>query len=502
MKPINGCSWLAALLIVPAAALAQTEVPQTAATAGPPVQRISTATALSTEQLGSITSVRELPDGRVLVNDGTRRRLLLMDTTLRTVEVVLDSLSEIANTYGTRPAALIPFRGDTTLFVDPASYAIVVIDPAGKPVRVRSVWKVQEIGYYTSSTGMYGWPGVDSKGRIVYRIPAQPAPPRVRPPAGVPYIPSQPDSAFIIAVDLDTRMADTLGYIRIPRSEMVVRQSGEGFFFLDQAVNPMPSTDEWALLPDGTVAFVRWRDYRVEYRTVDGTVTSSGKLPFEWQRITDDDKQRMVDSVRAVQQKNARNSWISSIIRWVNLYNRDYPVGFTIPDDYVPTPGFAKDWIFPTGMKFPENYMYACPPGVEPNSAAIRVVASGNAPATGAARTPPCVPAPVMFGGGTAPPVPTLRPITVMGAAEMPDYRPPIGAGSVRADAEGNLWIRTNPPKPVPGPVYDIVSRQGELVNRLQLPPGYTLVGFGKDKVVYLSMRDASGIHLARIRLR
>ena len=33
-------------------------------------------------------------------------------------------------------------------------------------------------------------------------------------------------------------------------------------------------------------------------------------------------------------------------------------------------------------------------------------------------------------------------------------------------------------------------------------PTGYTLVGFGRDKVVYLSMRDARGIHLARVRLR
>ena len=43
---------------------------------------------------------------------------------------------------------------------------------------------------------------------------------------------------------------------------------------------------------------------------------------------------------------------------------------------------------------------------------------------------------------------------------------------------------------------------QGELVDRLQLPSGYSLMGFGKGKVVYLSMRDAQGIHLARVQLR
>ena len=90
-----------------------------------------------------------------------------------------------------------------------------------------------------------------------------------------------------------------------------------------------------------------------------------------------------------------------------------------------------------------------------------------------------------------------------MPAAELPDYRPPLPGASARADADGNLWIRTIPSKPIPGgTVYDIVSAQGELVDRLQLPPGYTLVGFGKGKVVYLSTRDAKGIHLARVRLK
>jgi len=116
---------------------------------------------------------------------------------------------------------------------------------------------------------------------------------------------------------------------------------------------------------------------------------------------------------------------------------------------------------------------------------------------------PSCMPAPIVVGGGNVPPPPTIRPVNVMAPSELPDFRPPFTTGAVRADLDGNLWIRTVPPKPIPGgPVYDIVSRAGELVNRIQLPPGYTLVGFGRDRVVYLSMRDAKGIHLARVRLR
>ena len=86
---------------------------------------------------------------------------------------------------------------------------------------------------------------------IVYRMSAQAAPPKVAPPAGVPYIPQDPDSAFIVAIDLDTRKLDTLGSIRTPKSLISIRQSAEGFFSISQTISPLPTTDEWAVLPDG-----------------------------------------------------------------------------------------------------------------------------------------------------------------------------------------------------------------------------------------------------------
>ena len=58
------------------------------------------------------------------------------------------------------------------------------------------------------------------KGRIVYRVPARPGPPLIPPPRGVPYFPPEPDSAFIVAIDLETRRIDTLGAIRIPKSTL------------------------------------------------------------------------------------------------------------------------------------------------------------------------------------------------------------------------------------------------------------------------------------------
>lgn len=501
----NFIGWLVfVMLLLPARAGAQQDSMPRSTTSGPPIQRIATASAVSTERIGNIIGVRELPDGRVLVNDGMRRRLLLMDTSMKTVGVVLDSLSDVSNTYGTRPGALIPFRGDTTLFVDPASFAVVVLDPEGKMVRVRSVWRVEDIPFFTNTSGSFGWPGVDGKGRIVYRVAARPAPPRVRPPAGVPYIPAEPDSAFVVAMDIDTRKADTLGSIRIPRRDIRLRRTTEGMIMFDQVVFPLPTTDEWAVLPDGTTAFLRWRDYRIEYLQPDGTIKSSAKLPFDWQRLTDNDKQRIVDSVRVAQQKQSQTQYITAMIRWVNMYGRGYPQGFEVPEGYTPPPGFAKDWMLPPGVKFPERYMYACAPGVEPES--TPPAPSGPTPPgmpSGMPAMPSCVPAPIISTGGMVPPAPTPRSVLVASPSDLPDFKPPFGTGAMVPDRDGNLWIRTIPAKPIPGgPVYDVINPQGELESRMQLPPGYTIVGFGKNKVVYLSMRDATGIHLARVRLR
>jgi hypothetical protein len=38
--------------------------------------------------------------------------------------------------------------------------------------------------------------------------------------------------------------------------------------------------------------------------------------------------------------------------------------------------------------------------------------------------------------------------------------------------------------------VYDVINRKGELVERVQIPVGRTITGFGAGGVVYLTTRD------------
>lgn len=469
---------------------------------GPPIRRIESASALSTEQLGNIATVRELSGGRVLLNDATRRRLLLLDSTLKVISVVLDSLTEVENAYGTRGGTLIAYRGDSTLFADPGTFAMLVLDGNAKIVRVRSVPRAQDAGLLTGIGTSNGVAALDGKGRLVYRMNAEAARPIAPPRSDMPYMPQQPDSAFVVAIDLNTRKLDTLGAYKIPKIVYSYSRSEFGFE-TRSAFPPLPLVDDWAALPNGTVAFVRGRDFRIDYINPDGTKSSSEKLAFPWVRMTDDDKTRFVDSMKTVETKNAQSNFVSQMITWSNVLNKPYPASFKVPDGYELRNGFPNDWILPSGMKFPANYVYACPltlPGT--NTPAPQTTSVPIGP-NGAPRCYPNEFANYYGGGGYTPPAPTYRAPTLIPVSEMPDYKPPLPQNSVRADADGNLWIRTVQMKPMPGgQIFDIVNPKGELFDRIQIPPGYQLAGFGAGKVVYLQVRDAQGLHLARVRLR
>lgn len=496
----------------PAAGAAQ-EAP---ALPGPPVRRIATAQAISTEPLGAINNIRHLSDGRVLLNDGTRRRLLMLDSSLKLITVVLDSLTEVQNAYGTRAGTIIPYLGDSTVFIDPATLAMLVLDPAGRITRVRAVPRAQDVNFITNATFQFGVPGFDRAGRLVHRINATTAPPAVAPPPGMPYFPSPPDSAFIVGVHLDTRKSDTLGVVKIPRVVYSMRMEPEGYYNINMVPNPLPLTDDWALLSDGTIAFLRGQDYRIEYRAPDGTITSSEKQPFPWVRLTDDDKVRFADSAKAVQIANAQREFATQMIAWSNLLNKPYPATFTPPEGYTPPPGLPADWILPKGVSFPANYVPACPPGVEPPAGAVmgmpgmaiteaRAAAAPPSEPAGAAPRPNCTRTyyAEMYGSGYTPPAPIYRAPTLVRPSDLPDYKPPVALTSAKADADGNLWVRALPMRPNPGGIiYDVIDRSGVMVDRIQLPPAYQLVGFGPGRIVYLSNRDATGLHLSRVRLQ
>ena len=421
--------------------------PPASAQSRPPVRQLGAVIARSTEPLGSVMSVRHLPGGRVLVNDAVSRRVVLLDSALATSTVVADTTSATGHAYGARLAGLIPYRGDSTLFVDPASMSMLVLDPAGKVGRVMSVPRSQDAGALAGPLG--GNAGFDAQGRLVYR-----SMPQFRmmggPAGGPPQMAPMPDSAAIVRVDLATRTVDTVGFVKVPRPNMQASRGENGRMTFTTEINPLPIVDEWAVLADGSVAIVRGRDYHVDLVRGDGTRQAAPKIPFDWQRLSDEDKAAFIDSVKA-----ARARLLAS----------------------APAGGGAAGGAG------------AGDPGVP--LVVTTIIGGGGGGGGGGAAA----------GGGAG----RGGNVEFVSPSELPDYKPAFFAGAVRADADGHLWIRTIPTQRLEGgPVYDVVNSQGVLVDRVQVPAGRTVVGFGSGGVVYLVAREpgVATVHLERAHIR
>src|SRR3954465_5257984 len=268
----------------------------------PPVRQLGPVTAVGKEPLGAISGVRQLSDGRVIVNDIIGRRVLMFDSTLSSVTVIADTTSATANAYGVNPGGLIAFRGDSTLFVDPASLSMLLIDPNGKITRVMSAPRAQDVGFLVG--GPFGNPGFDPSGKLVYRAPPNfGAFGRPGPGAGPGQFPTPPDSAALVRFDLNTRKLDTATFFKTPKISLNITQSPDGGVRVTTNVNPLPQGDDWALLPDGTIALVRSKDFHIDWLHPDGKVTSSPKISFNWERLTDEAKVAFIDSARVAIEK-------------------------------------------------------------------------------------------------------------------------------------------------------------------------------------------------------
>ena len=365
-----------------------------------PVVDLPRATVRTRTTLGGVIGVREV-GGAVLVNDASRRQLLLYDTTLSASQVVLDSVEGMPNSYGRFGVPLVPHVGDSSLMADLSSGpgTLLVLDARGRVARSFALPNALDVSAFASGTG-----GVDNRGRILYRAGNY-----VRmPPAGT--VGAQEvfvDSSPLLRADVDARRVDTIGRVSRNSSEHTrIDRTDPKKVVRTVVINPLPAPDEWAVLSDGSVAIVRGRDYRIDWIRPDGA-TSSTRLPFDWKRVSDGDKRKLIDSARAT---------------------------FTAP---------GNAWA---------------PPSLE-----------------------------------------------VVAPTDIPDYYPAIREGAAMADLDNRLWVLpTTSSRSRRGElVYDVVSAKGELVQRVRLPMGRFIAGFGRNGVVYMLVGSkAAGFHLERTRLR
>jgi len=422
------------VLLLAAGALGDATPSQAQRATQPPVRPLGPITASCPVAFGRIVGLRQLSDGSVIVSDNARMRLLLFDSALAHPKVLLDTLSTAQHRYthplvgaGTLNGLLSPFADDSTLFLDLPSQALLVLGPRGDIGRVMAVpgMPIRILG------ASVGWIGLDPLGRFVWNAP--------------------PRWGSLLSLPRDTVISATALVRTTPFAgsydSLASVHFGVSYPTGSLMLNPVEAVDDWTLLADGSVAIVRAHDFHIEIIRPDGTTRSTGKVPFDWQRLTDSAKHALTDSARA--------------------YASAHPVFYVAPGADGP-----DDWK--PGQPIPKQFQRVR--GVVPDSM-------------------------------------------------LPDYIPPFAGHTTRSDAAMHIWIQVlsllpsqlsdssrlavndkgaNPPPPDPsagGAVYDVIDTTGTLIDRVQIPGGTIIVGFGPG-VVYLASREGDGYHLVRARIR
>jgi hypothetical protein len=384
-----------------------------------PIRTIGPILATSTENVGQAVTVRGTSDGHVLVGAGGRQRVYAFDSTLLKFTIVADSGSG-TGVLPIRTTGLIPYTGDTTLLPDFGANALQVLDATGKTVRSMAPPHAADL-LYLGIPAAFGRPGLDSKGRLVYRSQLRP---NIRPtptPSGsqkVELMPINADSAPVLRGDFDTRTVDTLAWMKTPsqgRMAMEMKENlagGPPSITMHMQLNPFQMSDEWSVLSDGTIAIVRVHDYHIDWIDPDGSHRSSPKMPIDWKRYTDAEKTQRVDSIKKVIDQQLKSALSAQ-----------------------------------SGPGAPQMKMD----------------------------------------------------VSIVPDSEFPNFWPPIQPGSVLADLDAHLWILpTTSTNAAAGFTYDVVNRNGDVFERVQLPKGHVLVGFGAHNVVYLTKPDGKVTYLER----
>jgi len=463
----------------PALLLAVLVLSRTAAGQAPrriPIRAV-TPVAATTVVFGLVEQVREVAGGRLLVNDEGNRELALFDSTLKQRTALADSLG--TSSMYPRFGKLVPYLGDSSFFYISDSRSLQLVDPQGKFMRVLALPRPQDFNSFTSGRPV----GIDDRGRLVYqgragfrvppscRLPGEPEPPI--PPRRAQDMKLPTDTVPIIRADFETRGADTVGRAKVVEAGLsfptLTTDAQCHVTAAKVRVNPsVPATDSWVVTSRGSIAIVRGFDYHIDWIDSDGTRRSSAKLPYDWRRLTDADKQVKIDSAKRI---------IDSLTAIGGFRLKACGRGFS----FNTAPPDSKDG----------DVMIMGGGG----GAGLGGVAGGG---RGAA-----------VGGGADAPVRPPECQTVVVAPEfapfdsMADFIAPIRESAARADLDGNVWILpTTSASANGGLLYDVVNPAGELVERVQLPGGCDIAGFGRGGVLYLTRGDyKTGFLIQKVRV-
>jgi hypothetical protein len=315
-----------------------------------PVRTVTIVASSDSSSLGRVADVRAVGDDGVLVNDVSRLQIVRFEPNLRSSRPLLNN--DGAGKYGPRPGMLSAYMGDSSVFVDLEAGALVVLDARGQSARSMAPPTSTDL----FALMRYGAVAFDHEGALVYQGDRIGPPPgrRGESPAARPPSPAgtvfSPDSGAILRGNFDSRAVDTIALLNMGFRKVVTAVREDGLHISRTALNPLPVKDAWTLLPDGGVAIVRAHDYHIDWINRDGTASATAKMPIDWRRLTIEERQQLIDSLRQLVDPPAPGR-VPSLSRPAILF-----VEPTDLPDFYPSvsPGQVKSdlsgnvWILPT----------------------------------------------------------------------------------------------------------------------------------------------------------
>lgn len=392
------------------------------------------------EPFSSISGLRELSNGRVLIADARDKVLALVDLAAQS-SMPIGREGSGPGEYGL-PMRLFAAPNDTSYLYDPLNQRYLLVTADGKAI---DQFRVELDGEPTTGdtpqrrpvgeagrgaparpagAGRPGGPGgvrfgfsmpsaSDAKGRLYFESAAT-----TRNEQGVP-VPA--DSAALTRWDRRTKAVDTLAWVRLAKANVQVSGSANNQRVMVGGANPLAPRDAWVVFPDGRVAVVRAEPYRVDMIQPNGSMMRGQPIKYTPIKFTEADRKEE----EALRNRARQNSMMVTM-----------SIG----------------------------------PGGTQRSAQ-------------------------MGPGANAPP---LEPLTDWPEVK-PAFRPGMNAAWARPD--GELWIRRMEPAGAKGTLYDVFNAQGALTHQVRVPEGWNVVGVGRGTVYTTKADEDDLLYLQRHRM-
>ena len=246
-----------------------------------PLKTLAKADVEYSEPFTTITGVRELRDGRIIVADAREKTVQLID--LKAGRATKLGREGSGPGEYALPMRLLGLPGDTSAVYDPLNRRYLLIGPDGKVGAFASYEPAEN----TSGRIRITIPrAIDDRGRLYSVGPSF----NVNPTGPS----SSADSAPILRLDRATKKTDTVAFIHTPAATITTSGGGNGQNVSVRAGggNPFAATDDWAVLPDGRVAVLRVKDYHVDWYLPNGQKASGPAIAYEKIKVTDEDKKQ------------------------------------------------------------------------------------------------------------------------------------------------------------------------------------------------------------------